>query len=82
MEGIDERSALGNRILHLAQTYNISDFYITPWEQLIFRRNGEMHFDSFVFQPEQALEVKPGTEDYAWQLGPLRFRVNKLVTRG
>ncbi|MDA7673143.1 type IV pilus twitching motility protein PilT [Verrucomicrobiales bacterium] len=82
MEGIDERSALGNRILHLAQSHNISDFYITPWEQLIYRKNGEMNFDSFVFQPETAMEVKPGTIDYAWQLGPLRFRVNQLVTRG
>ena len=82
MEGIDERSALGNRILHLSQTHNISDFYITPWEQLIYRKNGEMHFDSFVYQPETSLAITPGTSDYAWQLGPLRFRVNQLVTRG
>lgn len=82
MEGIDERSPLGNRILHLAQQYNISDFFITPWEQLIYRHNGEMVIDSFVYQPEEAIEIKPGTEDYAMQIGPLRFRVNKLVTRG
>ena len=82
MEGLDERSPLGNRILHLAQQHGISDFYITPWEQLIYRRNGELHFDAFVFQPETTLEVKPGTDDYAWQIGPLRFRVNRLATRG
>lgn len=82
MEGIDERSPLGNRILHLAQQYNISDFFITPWEQLVYRHNGEMVIDEFVYQPETTLEVVPGTEDYAMQIGPLRFRVNKLVSRG
>lgn len=82
MEGLDERSPLGNRILHLAEQHGISDFYITPWEQLIFRQNGEMQFDSFVYQPESLPEVAPGTLDYAWQLGHLRFRVNRMATRG
>lgn len=82
MEGIDERSPLGNRILHLSQKHNISDFYITPWEQLIYRKNGELVVDSFIYQPETALEVKPGTADYAMQIGPLRFRVNQMTTRG
>lgn len=82
MHGIDERSPLGNRILHLAQKYNISDFYITPWEQLSYRMNGDLVIDSFIFQPEQQLEIRPGTLDYAMQIGPLRFRVNQLVTRG
>lgn len=82
MEGLDERSSLGNRILHLSQQSGISDFYITPWERLLYRRNGELVSDSFVFQPEQALPVTPGCHDYAWQIGPLRFRVNRLTTRG
>jgi twitching motility protein PilT len=82
MQGIDERSPLGNRILHLAQKHNISDFYITPWEQLSYRMNGDIIVDSFIYQPEGPLEVKPGTIDYALQIGPLRFRVNQLVTRG
>jgi len=82
MEGIDERSPLGNRIMHLAHTYNISDLYITPYEQLIYRKNGEMVVDSFIYQPDRPLVVEPGCDDYAMQIGPLRFRVNKLVTRG
>ncbi len=68
--------------MHLAHEFNISDFYITPFEQLVYRHNGDMIIDSFVYRPEAALEVKPGCEDYAHQLGRLRFRVNKLVTRG
>ncbi len=82
MQGIDERSPLGNRILHLAQQHSISDFYITPREQLIYRKNGELVVDSFIYQPEEEIEVKPGTEDYATQIGPLRFRVNQMTTRG
>ena len=82
MQGIDDRSPLGNRILHLAQKYNISDFFITPCEQLSYRMNGELVIDSFIFQPEEEQQVSPGTLDYAMQIGPLRFRVNQLVTRG
>ncbi|MEM9017925.1 MAG: ATPase, T2SS/T4P/T4SS family [Verrucomicrobiota bacterium] len=82
MNGIDERSPLGNRILHLAQKHNISDFYVTPREQLMYKKNGELLIDSFIYQPATQEEVKPGTLDYAMQIGPLRFRVNQLVTRG
>ena len=82
MEGIDEKTPLGNRIMHLAQTHNISDFYITPFEQLIFRKNGDLVVDSFIYQPAESLTIKPGCRDYATQIGPLRFRVNELVTRG
>ncbi len=82
MEGLTERSPLGNRIIHLSRECNISDFYITPFEQLVYRHNGDMVVDSFIYQPESPLEVKPGCVDYALQLGPLRFRANKLVTRG
>lgn len=82
MKNIDEKTPLGNRIMHLSQTHNISDFYITPYEPLVFRQNGEMTVDSFIYQPETQLTIKPGTSDYAIQIGPLRFRVNELVTRG
>lgn len=82
MEGLDDRSPLGNRITHIAQMGGVSDFYVTPWERMLYRRNGELISDSFVYQPEKAHEVIPGCEDYAWQIGSLRFRVNRLVTRG
>jgi len=82
MQGIDERSPLGNRILHLAQKQSISDFYVTSREQLIYKRNGELVVDSFIYQPPTEPEFRPGTLDYAMQIGPLRFRVNQLVTRG
>jgi twitching motility protein PilT len=82
MKGVDDRSPLGNRILHLAQKNSISDFYITPREQLIYRKNGELIVDSFIFQPATEEPITPGTRDYAMQIGPLRFRVNQMTTRG
>ncbi len=78
-----EDTPVGQRIMQLAQSGSISDFYITPWEPLCYKLNGELHRDeSFIYTPCQQLEVTPGCEDYAVVLGPHRFRVNQLVTRG
>lgn len=82
MEDIHERSQLGYRMLHLSKDSGVSDFYITPWEQLSYRRNGKLYFDSFVYQPERPLEFTPGCIDYAMTLGNRRYRVNRMVTRG
>jgi twitching motility protein PilT len=69
-------------MLHLSKDSGVSDFYITPWEQLSYRRNGKLYFDSFVYQPERPLEFTPGCIDYAMTLGNRRYRVNRMVTRG
>src|ERR1700749_3631515 len=82
MDDINERSQLGFRILHIAKDPGISDFYITPWEPLVYRRNGKLFYDNFVYQPSLQLEVKPGTADYAISMGGRRFRVNRMSTRG
>jgi len=82
MEGVTETSPLGQRIIQLAEGIGVSDFYITSWEPLIYRRNGELVFDSFVYQPSENLEVKPGCADYAMMIGEYRFRVNRMVSRG
>lgn len=82
MDGIDEKSPLGNRIIQLSQGHGISDYYITTRENLLYRRNGILVVDPFIYQPERELPVRPGTVDYAMQIGPYRFRVNQLVTRG
>tara|TARA_R110002049_G_scaffold293092_2_gene477931 strand:- start:681 stop:1745 length:1065 start_codon:yes stop_codon:yes gene_type:complete len=82
MEDIHERSQLGYRVLHLSKDPGVSDFYITPWEQLSYKRNGKLFFDSFVYQPERPLEFTSGCVDYALALGTRRYRVNRMVTRG
>ncbi len=82
MDDIHERSQLGYRILHLSKDSGVSDFYITPWEQLTYKRNGKLFFDSFVYQPERPIEVTPGCIDYAISMGTRRYRVNRMITRG
>ena len=82
MEDINERSQLGYRMLHLSKDAGVSDFYITPWEPLTYRRNGKLFFDSFIYQPERPLEFTAGCVDYALVLGSRRYRVNRMVTRG
>src|SRR6187399_2333682 len=81
-DDIHERSQLGNRILQISQDPGVSDFYITPWEQLVVRRNGKLLYDSFVYQPTVPMEVTPGTADYAVSMGGRRYRVNRMATRG
>jgi twitching motility protein PilT len=82
MDDIHERSQLGYRILHLSKDSGVSDFYVTPWEQLTYKRNGKLFFDSFVYQPERPLDAKPGCHDYAISMGGRRYRVNRMLTRG
>jgi twitching motility protein PilT len=82
MDFIDERSALGQRISQIAQQVGISDFYITPWEPLCYKQNGKLVYDSFIYHPDQNMPVQPGCVDYAMSFGGMRFRVNRMVTRG
>lgn len=82
MDDIHERSQLGFRILHISKDPGVSDFYVTPWEQLVYRRNGKLFYDAFVYQPQTQQEVRPGTADYAVSMGGRRYRVNRMATRG
>lgn len=82
MDYIDENSPIGQRIGQIAQLTGVSDFYLTPWEPLCFKQNGKLHYDSFVYQPDQAMQVTPGSLDYAVSFGGMRFRVNRMTTRG
>ena len=82
MEGVTDKCPLGQRLIELAEGEGISDFYITPWEPLVYRQNGELLFDHFIYQPDQESPVIPGCSDYALMIGNCRFRVNKMVSRG
>ena len=82
IDEFNDRSALGNRILQLSKDSGVSDFYITPWEPLVARRNGKLFYDSFIYQPTLQLELQAGTKDYAVSMGGRRFRVNRMATRG
>ena len=82
MEDLTPETQLGVRVTELATSVGISDFYITPWEPLCYRQNGDLKFDTLIYQPGEAFNVQPGCEDYAHMLGNLRFRVNRMVSRG
>ena len=82
MDYIDERSPLGQRVSQISQLPGVSDFYITPWEPLCYKHNGSMVYDTFVYHPEQTMKVEPGCVDYAMTFAGLRFRVNRMVTKG
>ena len=82
MDYIDERSPIGQRVYQIAQLPGVSDFYITPWEPLCYKHNGSLIYDSFVYHPEQTMKVEPGCVDYAMTFGGMRFRVNRMVTKG
>ncbi len=82
VDEFNDRSPLGNRILQLSKDSGVSDFYITPWEPVVFRRNGKLFYDSFIYQPSVQMEIKSGTADYAVSMGGRRYRVNRMTTRG
>jgi twitching motility protein PilT len=82
MDYINETTALGQRIAQIAALPGVSDFYITPWEPLCYKRNGSLTYDQFIYHPEVAMKVEPGCVDYAMSFGGMRFRVNRMVTKG
>ena len=82
MEGINENTPLGKRLIELAKESGVSDFYITPWEPLAYRKNGDLVFDSYIYQLDEDLKVVPGCADYAMVIGNYRFRVNRRSVEG
>lgn len=82
MDYLDERSPLGQRVYQISQLPGVSDLYITPWEPLCYKQNGSLIFDTFVYHPEEQLKVEPGCVDYAMSFAGLRYRVNRMVTKG
>jgi twitching motility protein PilT len=82
MEDVNENTPLGQRIYQISQQVGISDYYITPWEPLCYKQNGELIYDTFVYQPQHDYQIQPGCHDYAWSFAGVRFRVNRMVTRG
>lgn len=82
MDIINETSPLGQRIAQIAQLTGVSDFYITAWEPLCYKQNGSLQYDSFVYHPDTAEQAQPGSLDYAMSFGGMRFRVNRMTTRG
>jgi len=82
MDDLTVDSPLGCRIIELAEGEGVSDFYVTPFDPLCYKANGELIIDAFRYEPEKLPELKAGCLDYAMNLGAKRFRVSRMVTQG
>jgi len=75
-------SPIGLRIKELALAEGVSDFYLTPGELLSHKHNGELIYDSLIFEMAPPAHLEPGCFDCAIDLHGYRFRVSQMVTRG
>jgi twitching motility protein PilT len=82
MDDVTATSPLGRRIVDLAEDSGVSDFYATPGDALCYKTNGELIIDGFRYEPTELPEMHAGCLDYAMDIGPHRFRVSRMVTKG
>jgi len=75
-------SPVALRIKELASAEGISDFYITPGEQLSYKKNGHLIYDPLIFEMKVPERLEPGCDDSAMDLFQYRFRVSQMVTQG
>ncbi|CAN5408842.1 type IV pilus twitching motility protein PilT [soil metagenome] len=75
-------SPVAQRIGELSSAEGVSDYYLTPGEQLSYKLNGQLIFDPLVFDMKVPDQIEPGHDDSAMDLCNRRFRVNQMVTQG
>ncbi len=82
MDDVTATTPLGRRIVELAEDSGVSDFYATPGDPLCYKTNGELLIDDFRYEPKSLPTLEAGCLDYAMDIGPHRFRVSRMVTKG
>lgn len=75
-------SPVAQRIAELSSAEGVSDYYLTPGEQLSYKLNGQLIYDPLVFDMRIPDHIEPGHDDSAMDLCNRRFRVNQMVTQG
>lgn len=75
-------SVVALRIHELGESEGVSDFYLTPGEPLSYKVNGQLYFDSLIFEMNVPEHLEPGCHDSAIDLHGRRFRVSQMVTQG
>lgn len=75
-------SPAGLRFKELCEDPRISDFYLTANEPMAYKRNGQLIYDSTVFEIQTPDHIEPGCVDSALNLHGRRYRVSQLVTMG
>ena len=79
---IDPESPIGQRFKELSQDPRLSDFYLTANEPLAYKANGQMTYDTVVYDFDVPEAIEPGCVDSAIDLHGRRFRVSQMVTKG
>ena len=79
---LDPDSAIGQRFKELSEDSRVSDFYLTANEPLAYKSNGQMTYDSVVYDFAVPEAIEPGCVDSAIDLHGRRYRVSQMVTKG
>jgi twitching motility protein PilT len=79
---IEPESPIGQRFKELSQDPRLSDFYLTANEPLAYKSNGQMTYDTVVYDFDVPEVIEPGCVDSAIDLHGRRYRVSQMVTKG
>jgi len=79
---LDPESPIGQRFKELSQDARVSDFYLTANEPLAYKVNGQLVYDSLVYEFPVPEQMEPGCVDSAIDLHGRRYRVSQMLTKG
>jgi twitching motility protein PilT len=79
---LDPDSPMGQRFKELSQDPRVSDFYLTANEPLAYKVNGQLVYDTLVYELPVPPQLEPGCVDTAIDLHGRRFRVSQMLTKG
>lgn len=79
---LDPESPIGQRFKELSQDPRVSDFYLTANEPLAYKSNGQIIYDTTVYDFSVPAHIEPGCVDSAIDLHGRRYRVSQMVTKG
>jgi twitching motility protein PilT len=79
---LDPESPIGQRFKELSQDARVSDFYLTANEPLAYKLNGQLVYDSLVYEFPVPEQMEPGCVDSAIDLHGRRYRVSQMLTKG
>ena len=79
---IDPESPIGQRFKELSQDSRVSDFYLTANEPLAYKVNGQLLYDTVIYDLEVPEHMEPGCVDSAIDLHGRRYRVSQMLTKG
>ena len=79
---LDPASPIGQRFKELSEDPRVSDFYLTANEPLAYKVNGQLVYDTLVYERPVPERLEPGCVDSALDLHGRRYRVSQMLTKG